>query len=102
MLLITEANQVVAIDLRTFQVMQILIVPQCCKKNYFHFKCSEDKKTLLLATSEDLKVNRVLKYQFYFGLSLKEKAMNTVANIFNANEIKSAGLPQSLMKEMLA
>ena len=98
MLLITEANQVVVIDLRTFQVMQILIVPQCCKKSYFHFKCSEDKKTLLLATSEDLKVNRVLKYQFYFGLSLKEKAMNTVANIFNANEIKSAGLPQSLMK----
>ena len=66
---------------------------------------------MLLATSEDLKVNGILEYQFYFGTSLREKTMNTVANrektmntvanIFNANEIESAGLPQSLVQEIL-
>ena len=102
MCLVTVANQVVVIDLRTFQVMQILIVPQSFKNNHFHFRCSQDKKTLLLATSENLKVvNGILKYQFYIGPSLREKALNTVANIFNAKEIESAGLPQSLVKEIL-
>ena len=102
MCLITESNQVVVIDLRTFQVMQVLIVPQCFKNNHFHFRCSQDKTTLLLATSEDLKViNGMLKYQFYTGSSLREKAINSVANILKASEIKSAGLPQSLVKEIL-
>ena len=102
MYLVTEANQVVVIDLRTSQLMQILIVPKCFLKNYFDFKCSYDTKTLLLATSEGLEVNRIIKYQFYSGPSLRKKTMNTVANIFNANGIESTGLPQSLVKEILA
>lgn len=94
MFLFTLENSVAVIDMRTFQVTQIL-------------ECTLDKVTRIIWSEYEKVVNFICdgpdghclsKYVVSCGNTLKDLALNVVADSFSTEKIQAANLPQSLVQ----
>ena len=97
MFLFTLENSVAVIDMRTFQVTQIL-------------ECTLDKVTRIIWSEYEKMINFICdgpdghcltKYVVSCGNTLKELALNVVADNFSTEKIQAANLPHSLVQEIL-
>ena len=102
MFLITSAYSILVLDLRTFEVGEVLEY----KLPYSPcgvFKWSKDDKMLNAVCHDDHPDQRqYLKYALYRGQTLKELTLNAVAENFSTEKIQTSNLPQSLVREILA
>ena len=99
----------VIIDLRNFQITQILTFNE--RFSTLEFKYSKYDRALYLDgfdmdVEEDLDdldaSDCVLKFGIWQGMSLQEFCINVIVNYFSVSEIKSFRLPQVLIEEILA
>ena len=105
----TDKDFVVIIDLRNFQITQILTFNE--RFSMLEFKYSKYDRALYLDgfdmdTEEDLDdldaSDCVLKFGIWQGMSLQEFCINVIVNYFSVSEIKSFRQPQVLIEEILA
>ena len=103
-------SQIIVLDLITMQVPQILESPietkQPLSKNsslgyYFNWISSGHKKEIVLMGNDGFVEPFYFRFPVFNGLSLKEQSMSIVADIFSADKIKAANIPESLVKEIL-
>lgn len=102
MFLITSAYSILVLDLRTFEINQVLeyTLPYSLRGV---FRWSKDDKMLNAVCHDDHPDQRqYLKFALYRGQTLKELALVAVAEYFSIEKIKSCNLPQSLVREILA
>lgn len=92
------------------QVPQILESPietkQPLSKNsslgyYFNWISSGHKNEIVLMGNDGFVEPFYFRFPVFNGLSLKEQSMSIVADIFSADKIKAANIPESLVKEIL-
>ena len=102
MFLITSAYSILVLDLRTFEVGQVLEYKLPYSPRGV-FKWSKDDKMLNAVCHNDHPDQRqYLKYALYRGQTLKELTLNAVAENFSTEKIHTSNLPQSLVREILA
>ena len=98
MFLFTSANLVVVIDMRTFQVTQIL---EWIFNERPRIKWSEYEKMVnFICDSAD--GHCLSKYVVSCGNTQKELALNAVGDNFSIEMIQAANLPQSLAQEIMS
>ena len=104
----TDKNFVIIIDLRNFQVSQILTFKE--RFLLLEFKYSKYDRALYLDGADmdidedihDLNAGDcMLKFGIWQGMSLQELCVNVIVNYFSVSEIKSFRLPQFLIEEIL-
>ena len=102
MFLITSAYSILVLDLRTFEINQVLeyTLPYSLRGV---FRWSKDDKMLNAVCHDDHPDQRqYLKFALYRGQTLKELALVAVAEYFSVEKIKNCNLPQSLVRQILA
>ena len=104
----TDKYFVVIIDLRNFQITQILTFKEGFR--ILEFKHSKYDRTLYLDgfdmdTDDNLDdldaIECILKFGICQRMSLQELCINVIVNYFCVSEIKSFRLPQFLIEEIL-
>ena len=105
MFLRASDNMVLVIDLRRFEVSQILEYASVLSAGRF-FKWSKQDRMLNIkvdatcpTTYPDQRFH--LKYGLFNGITLKSLALNVVAGSFSLEKIQSSNLPHSLVREIL-
>lgn len=106
----TDKNFVVIIDLRIFQITQMLTFRERFSMYFLKFKYSKcDRALYLLGANSDWsgiydpeRGEFILKFGIWQGMSLQELCVNVIVNYFSVSEIKSFSLPQSLIEEILS
>ena len=103
----TSENSIFVIDLRTYQVSQILEYPSCFYLP--HKKCFKwSKHDRMLNIMARVKYEYIyhnrwfnLKYGIFNGMTLKMLALNATVGSFSLEKIQSYNLPHSLVREIL-
>ena len=106
MFLRTSENMVLVIDLRRFQVSQILEYTLVLSVGRF-FKWSKQDRMLNVKVDATCPAGYIdqrfyLKYGLFNGMTLKSLALNIVAASFSLENIQSSNLPHLLVREILA
>ena len=105
----TDKNFII-IDLRFFQITQMLTFREKFSMYYLKFECSKYDKALYLfgANPQWCGIYHpemgefILKFGIWQGMTLQELCANAIVNYFNVSEIKSFSLPQVLIEEILS
>ena len=104
----TDKNVVAIIDLRIFQITQMLTFIEKFGKYFLKFKYSiYDRALYLLGANSDWsgiydseRGEFILKFCFWQRMSLQELCLSEIVNYFGVSEIKSFSLPQFLIEEV--
>ena len=105
----TDKNFIVIIDLRIFQITQMLTFRERFCMYFLKFNYSKYERALyLLGRTWDClgligpeRPEFILKFGIWQGISLQELCVNVIVNYFSVSEIKSFRLPQFLIEEIL-
>ena len=101
MFLITSSNSILVLDMRTFQVSQVLEYTLPYSPGGI-FKWSKQDRMLNVVCSNSSPGHCwYLKYAIYGGQTLKELVTNVVAENFSVEKIQASNLPYSLVREVV-
>ena len=105
MFLRASGNMAIVIDLRRFQVSQILEYVSPVSDVMF-FKWSKQDRMINMKVEAKCPTSNTyqpcyLRYSVFNGMTLKNLALNIVAESFSLEKIQSSNLPHSLVQEIL-
>ena len=101
MILMTCSNSFLVLDMRTFQVIQVLlstllISPVDCLK-----WSKQDRMINIICSDYHSDQHLYLKYALYRGQTLKNLALNAVVEDFSIEKIQASNLTHSLVQEIV-
>ena len=101
MFLIASSSSILVLDMRTFQVSQVLEYTLPYSPGGF-IKWSKQDRMLNVVCSDSSPDQRwYLKYALYRGQTLKELVLNVVVENFSIEKIQASNLPYSLVREVV-
>ena len=105
----TDKNFIFIIDLRIFQITQMLTFRKSLSSYFLKFKHSQYDRALYLLggyygwVGQYVEIGEfILKFNIWQGMSLRELCISVIVDYFSVREIKSFSLPQVLIKEILS
>ena len=98
----TSSNSILVIDVKTFQVSQVLEYTLPYSPGGIFKWSKQDRMLNIVCTSSYPDQRWYLKYALYEGQTLKELALNAVVEAFSIKKIQASNLPHSLFREVVA
>ena len=101
MFLMTRTNSFLVLDMRTFQLSQILLYTLPITPGVFLKWSKQDRMINIVCSDYRSGQHLYLKYALYRGQTLKELALNAVVEEFSIEKIQASNLTHSLVREIV-
>ena len=101
MFLMTRKKSFLVLDMRTFQLSQILMYTLPITTGLLLEWSKQDRMINIVCSDYHSDQHMYLKYALYRGQTLKELALDAVVEDFSIEEIQTFNLPHSLVREIV-